>query len=145
MAMRGDKQVNSVKITGLKEFQEAVRKLGYEAAKDIAEAVGAEASSLVVTRVKPKIPLGPGLGGHARNSVKAVKKGILYEVQAGGPNFPYYPWLDFGGRVGKKQSVRRRFIKEGRYVWSTMNDLQPEIQEIMVKYLTDTLREAGLV
>lgn len=145
MAMVNGTQRTGIKVTGLTEFQQAVRKLGTTGAEAVAKAAGVEAAELVVTRTKPKIPLGPGIGGHARNTLKVVNQGVLYSVEAGGPKFPYYPWLDFGGRVGKKQSVRRPFIKEGRYVWATYDDSTPQITEIMEKTLNAALKEAGLL
>ena len=147
MPMRGDKvtQYNAIKITGLNEFRAAMQKLGTTGSEAIAKIVSHEAAQLIVTRTKPKIPLGPGRGGHARNTLKVVTNGIISEVEAGGPNFSYYPWLDFGGRVGINQSVRRQRIKGGRYVWATYDDMKPEINKQMESALNAALKEAGLL
>jgi hypothetical protein len=140
--MAGDQFVR-VRVSGDREVAARVRILRQTADGAIHDAEE-EAAKLVARRVRPKIPLGPGLNGHVRSSVKVVQSGRGTDVQAGGPRFKYYPWLDFGGHVGKKRSVYRRFIREGRYIWPTMQESRPAIQRILERALEDAVRRAGL-
>ena len=39
-------------------------------------------------------------------------------MSGGGNKAPYYPWLDFGGSVGRRRSVRRPFLDKGRYIYA---------------------------
>jgi hypothetical protein len=69
-----------------------------------------------------------GATGRAAGSVKprAGVKGA--GIAIGGAAAPYAPWLDYGGTVGKGHrpgvggsgSVKRPFLREGRYLYPTI-------------------------
>jgi hypothetical protein len=65
-------------------------------------------------------------------------------VSVGGKKAPYYPWLDFGGKTGRKKSVIRPFYKEGRYLYPTLRKINPEIQAALAGALEQVARDAGL-
>lgn len=103
-----------IKIDGWAEFNRNVRKLDSELPKML-RLVANEAAGVVVDWAQPKVP---SVSGKARKSIKAKSTRTEARVQGGSKQAPYYPWLDFGGRVGRKGSVRREFIKEGRYIYA---------------------------
>ena len=57
---------------------------------------------------------------------------------------PYYPWLDFGGRVGKGKSVRRPFNKGGRYIYPGYAKNRPEVEERLLAALLQVCQQAGV-
>lgn len=57
---------------------------------------------------------------------------------------PYYPWLDFGGRVGRHNSVSRPFQTRGRYIFEGFYRNRDEFTEVMETNLRSVVRAAGL-
>ena len=111
--------MSEIKVDGLKAFAASVRKLDKEAAKGLKPALN-ECSTFLIAKTRPKIPTRTGRAA------------------------PYYPWLDFGGRTGRKKSVVRPFIKEGRYLYPTLGEHQAEFDKIMQRNLTKVAESAGL-
>lgn len=128
-----------VKIKGLREFENALRLLGDKAPKELKQA-GKKAAQLIVDDAKPRVPVGPGVGGHARDSIKVTSTGI----QAYGRNYPYGPWLEFGGRVGIRRSVKRPFIKEGRYIFAAVDKKSDLVKDLIQAAIVDAAKAAGL-
>lgn len=95
----------------------------------------AEAGSarIVARRAQARVPHGPAVGGHAASSIRSIGP----EVRGGGPRYPYYPWLEFGGRVGPQGSVRRRWVQGGRYIYPSMVDSTRAIESEMLDQLND--------
>lgn len=137
--------VDPIKIDGLSEFSRNLKKLDSELPKMLRLALN-ESADLVAGRARPLIPTGPNKGGHASSSVKAQSTRTESRVSGGGNRYPYYPWLDFGGSVGPKRSIRRPFIKEGRYIYGSYYELygSGKFQEAMVTALLKVAREAGV-
>lgn len=132
-----------IQIAGLREFRRDLRKLDKSLPKGI-RAAGNTAADLIVTKAKPRIPTGPAKGGHAKTSLRAASTSSAARVAFGGKRFPYAPWLDFGGRVGRRHQTVRPFLKEGRYVWKTYSENKGEVQRVLRDELTDLARAAGL-
>jgi hypothetical protein len=102
-----------------------------------------DAAQLVVNEAEPVVP---SLGGTAAGSIRTVSTQSKARVRAGGAKAPYYPWLDFGGRVGKYRQVHRNFIGEGRYIYPKYRRLRDSgvFQEKMISGLNELGSEAGL-
>lgn len=122
--------IQPIKVDGLREFNRGLRSLDKDLPKGLRLA-GNEAARIVVGAAKPRVPVGPGKGGHAASSIKAASTRTAARVSAGGKKYPYYPWLDFGGRVGPNKSVRRPFLKQGRYIWAAFDDHRDEIEQTL--------------
>jgi hypothetical protein len=133
----------AIRVDGLKEFSRALRRLDSNLPKALRLA-GNEAAELVVSQARPKVPTGPGKGGHASSSVKAASTRTAARVQGGGTRYPYYPWLDFGGRVGRKRSVHRPFLKTGRFIWRAYADDKERIAAKLADALERVVIDAGL-
>lgn len=132
-----------IRIEGLKEFRAMLREADRNLPKGLRLA-GNKAADIVVREARPRVPLGPGIGGHARDSVRAASTQTAARVKGGGKRYPYYPWLDFGGSVGRKRSVHRPFLKTGRYIWRAFVDNKTEVHEQLRESLTEVARSAGL-
>jgi hypothetical protein len=131
-----------IKIEGLAEFRRNLKKLDSDLPKALRVAFN-QAADIVVNDARPLIP---SKTGKAKASVKARSSQTLTRVSGGGNKAPYYPWLDFGGHVGKSRSVRRPFLKEGRYIYNAYfkNRDSGRFQEALSESLIDVARLAGV-
>jgi hypothetical protein len=129
-----------IKIEGLTRLNRSLREISKDAPKQL-RLVGNEAAELVVDDAKPEVPT---LSGTAARSVKAASTRTAAQVKAGGKRAPWYPWLDFGGRVGVNRSVKRQFIKGGRYIFPAYKDNRDQIGVKLEQGLTDLIRDSGL-
>lgn len=129
-----------IRIEGLAQFSRALRKLDADAPKGLRLAFN-EAADVVIAHVRPKIPKRTG---RAARSLKAKSTRTQARVAVGGPSAPYFPWLDFGGRVGRRKRTVRPFIKEGRYLFPGLHESHDEVQKVLERALAGVVRSAGL-
>jgi hypothetical protein len=132
--------VATIKVSGLRELQGALKAAENATPKMLRLALN-EAAEVVLDYARPQVP---SKSGAARGSMKVRSTQREARVAAGGRKAPYYPWLDFGGAVGKGSSVKRSFYREGRYIYPTLRKKHPEIIEAMGKALAGVVLEAGL-
>ena len=129
-----------INVSGIRDFQRQLRQMDADLPKKIRTTLNGSAE-LVVERTRPRVAR---RSGAAAASLKVRSSQREARVAAGGRRAPYYPWLDFGGRVGPGDSVQRPFLTEGRYVYPTVKDSRDEIQKIMSTGLAALARDAGL-
>lgn len=129
-----------VKIEGFAEFNRNLRKINADLPKALRVANN-EAAQLVVDWARPRVPTD---SGKAAASVKVASTRTEARVKGGGARVPYYPWLDFGGRVGRNKSVRRAFYGGGRYIYPGLDATRADFEERHVQALVDLVRAAGL-
>lgn len=129
-----------ITITGIKEFQRALRKMDSDLPKQLRIALN-QASQLVIDKARPDIPR---RSGAAAASLKVRSTQREARVAAGGRKAAYYPWLDFGGRVGRQHATKRPFYKEGRYIYPSLRKNRDEITQVMMTAVADLARGAGL-
>lgn len=130
----------AIRIDGLAEFVRNLRRLDSDLPKTLRVALNG-AADVVVGYARPRIPKRTG---RALSTLKARSTRTEVRVSAGGRRAPYYPWLDFGGRVGRGKSVRRAFLKEGRYIYAGYFAGRDEFERVLVDALVDTARAAGI-
>ena len=76
------------------------------------------------------------LTGASRDSIRAMGP-----VVRAGDDVPWYGFADFGGRVGRKRSIKRTYIKGGRWLFPAVRDLGVyKKAEKMVERATKGLR-----
>lgn len=129
-----------IKIENLRELQAALRQIDGEAQKQLKDVFNT-AADLVVNRARPKVP---SRSGRARQSVRSRSGQRDAKVMGGSARASYYAWLDFGGRVGRRGSVRRQFIKGGRYIYPSYNEVQPQVFDTLQDALAALVRSSGL-
>lgn len=129
-----------LEVEGLREFQRGLRKLDADLPKAMRIALN-DAADIIVDEAKPRVPK---RGGRARASVKARSTRTQSRVVGGGNRAPYYPWLDFGGRVGRNKSVRRPFLQDGRYIYNAYFRNRDRYAEVLEEALVDVARQAGI-
>jgi hypothetical protein len=132
--------IEPVKIEGLAEFNRNLRKLDNDLPKALRLAHN-DAAQLIVDWARPRVP---SKSGRAAGSVKAKSTRTESRVQGGSKRVPYYPWLDFGGKVGPKRSVKRPFIKQGRYLYASLSANYDRFAELLTEKLIDVARQAGV-
>lgn len=133
---------DAVRVEGLNAVAKAIRRIDPELAKELRVVLN-DAADTIVDRARPGVPK---RSGRAAASIKAKSTRSLARVTGGGSRAPYYPWLDFGGRVGRRRSVTRQFRKRGRYIYNAYFRARDsgEFQDQMHDGLLDVLRRAGL-
>lgn len=107
--------VAPIKITGLRDLQAALKELDGESQKLLRTTLN-EVAEGVAAGARRRVPVKTG---KARASVKAASSQREARVKGGGAKASYYPWLEFGGKVGRKHSVRRPYVAGGRYIYAT--------------------------
>jgi hypothetical protein len=132
--------IEPIKIEGLADFSRNLRKLNNDLPKALRIAHN-EGAQIIVDWAVPKIPKNTG---RAAKSVKAKSTRTESRVVGGSTRAPYYPWLDFGGRVGRKRSVQRPFIKGGRYIYEGYSQNTEQIRERLEQALLRVAAEAGV-
>lgn len=131
-----------VRVEGLRELQRGLKRISTEYPKALRRALN-DAAELVVDTARPQIP---SRTGAARRSLKPASTQTTSRVRAGGGRVPYYPWLDFGGSVGKRKSVRRPFIKSGRYIYPAYYKLRDSgrFEQVLSDAVLGLVRDVGL-
>lgn len=132
--------VDPIKITGLVDFQRAV-KLAEDGLQKQLRVVFNEAAEIVVGSGRPFIPR---RSGRLAATFRASSGQRNATVTLGKAATPYAGWIEFGGRVGPNQSVRRPFIPGGRSMYPAVKREEAEIMAVMAAGLNRLADEAGL-
>jgi hypothetical protein len=130
-----------IKVTGLREFQAALKAMDRDLPKQMRLALN-EAATVVIDYAKPRMP---SRTGRARASVKARSSQRASRVAIGGNRAAWVPWLDFGGEGRRKgRPPARPFIREGRYLYAGLRVKRDDVTRIMSEALTRLAKDAGL-
>lgn len=127
-------------VVGIPDLQKALKQIDRDLPKELAAGL-AEASQIVLDAAKPKVPRGKT--GRAQDSMKVRKQQRGAALAVGGSKAPYFPWLDFGGKVGRNKSVKRPFIPEGRYIYPTLKEKRPQVAAKVDEVLERLATAAG--
>ena len=130
----------AVRVVGLREFNRALKRLDETAPKQLRLALN-DVADVVIRHARPLVPRRTG---RAAASMKARSTRTKVRVAAGGKRAPYYPWLDFGGRVGGRKATRRAYLKEGRYLYKSFFDHEDEFVGVLTDRLVRAAERAGL-
>lgn len=131
----------AIQIEGLAEFQRALKKLDNDLPKMVRVALNA-AAGVIVDYGQKRIPRRTG---RAASTIKARSTRTSVRVVEGGKKARYVPWLDFGGKTGRKRSVERPFYKEGRYLYPALRDERKAIEQALESALVGVAEAAGMV
>jgi len=131
----------NIGVHGLDEFRTGVDRLAADM-PDVLETAALSAADLVAGYARPRVPR---RSGRAARTLRAmVTRPGRAEVTAGGSAAPYFGWLDFGGRVGRGNGVRRPYRKTGRYIFAGLDARESAIEEAQQTALTDAATSARL-
>jgi len=132
--------IDAVRIEGLAQLNRSLRSLSADAPKALRLA-GNEAARIVVDAARAGVPRRTG---RAAASIRAASTRTATRVTAGGKRAPYFPWLDYGGRVGRNNTARRPFIADGRYVYPAFRAHRSEFEQVLAKALERVIQDSGL-
>lgn len=132
--------IDPIKVKGLIEFQRALKAVEDGAQKQLRVVFNAVAET-VAGGARRRVPT---KSGKAKASVKVASSQREAIVKAGGARVAYYPWLDFGGRVGIHKSVSRPFVQGGRYLYPSYDASRASIGPALERGLVELVRDAGL-
>jgi len=132
--------VEPIKVTGLREFQRALKELDGESQKQLRVVLNS-VSETVAKGAARRVPVKTG---RASSSLRAQSSQREARVIGGSKKVSYYGWLDFGGRIGRNKSNHRPFVKSGRYMYPTFTANRDSIYKALTAGLTDLARDSGL-
>lgn len=132
--------IEPIKIAGLTEFQASLKAMDAGLPKALRVALNG-AADIVLGAARPQVPKRTG---RAAATLRARSTRDKVRVAEGSARAPYVPWLDFGGRVGRKKAIQRRFIKDGRYIYPAYYEHRDQLIAGLSAALTDVARQAGL-
>lgn len=132
--------IKPIEIEGLREFQAALKQMDGESQKQIRVALNSVAD-VVTQGAARRVPTRTGA---AKASLKSQSSQREAKVLGGSKKVPYYGWLDFGGRVGRNRSVKRPFVRSGRYLWPTVAANRTTLTAALQEALVRLARDAGL-
>lgn len=132
--------VEPIEIEGLREFMRSLRAMDSALPKALRLA-GNAAAAIVVTDAAGRVPR---RSGRAARSVKAKSTRTAVRISSGGKSAPYFPWLDYGGRVGPARSVNRPWRPDGRYVYPAFTDNRQAVDDAYRKALREIAAESGV-
>lgn len=110
-------------------------------APELAETVPALIAADVAKDARRRVPT---RSGRAAGTVRATRTAMGAAVSGGGSTAPYYGWLDYGGKVGRRRSVSRPYRAEGRYIYAAYRSLSGTITPLMEREVGRMLDKAGL-
>lgn len=128
-----------VVVDGLRDLNKALKAANTEASDEM-KAVLKGIAEGVVTDVRSRVPRRTGKAAASYRPRGGVKGA---SIAFAGSKAPYAPWLDFGGTVGKSKSVKRPFIKGGRYLYPAINDNMADIEQKVADAIDDITGRYG--
>jgi hypothetical protein len=131
---------SSIRVVGLNEFRKGLRGMDRGLPKSVRVALN-DVADVLIDATRPKIPRRTGA---AAASLKAQSTQSAARISVGGTKAPYYPWLDFGGKTGRRKSVVRPFYRSGRYIYPTLAEQREAIQDAMLKALAQLAATNGI-
>src|SRR2546423_15587385 len=103
---------STVKVFGVEEVRLALARL-VEKLPVALKPVLSVSASRAAAQARAGVP---SASGAAASSIRAQGAGITF----GGSAAPYFPWLEWGGSVGRGKADHRPFIIGGRYVYPAL-------------------------
>ncbi len=132
--------VDPIKIEGLVDFQKAIRGAEDGLQKEL-RVVFNQAADIVVGSGRPFVPRRTGALAATLRASSGQRNAT---VSLGKAKTPYAGWIEFGGRVGPNQSVRRPFVPGGRSMYPAVKREEATIREVMADGLNRLADKAGL-
>jgi hypothetical protein len=131
---------DAIRINGLNEYVRSLKQIDKDLPKVLRVAFNG-AGETIVSEARRHIPT---KSGKAKASVRAASTQRAFRITGGSKRVPYYPWLDFGGKVGRGRSVARPFLREGRYIYASYYKHRDQLAAGLQTALVDAARAAGV-
>jgi len=130
----------TVRVSGLIELRRALQQIDKNADKELGTALGRVATG-IAQKVQGVMPSRSGAAiGTVQTHVRL--RGASISIGTGGAG-DYVPWLDFGGRVGIRNSVVRAYIRTGRYLYPQIIAARAKTVAAVNQAMAAAARRAG--
>jgi hypothetical protein len=129
-----------IQVEGLKEFRNAVRAMDRSFGPELRRALN-EAADIVVRDAKASVPV---RSGRLASTVRASSTQNQARISMGGAKAPYAGFIEFGGNVGRKDSVKRPYRAGGRYLFPAFERNRDRVMQKAAEAITTVARKAGL-
>ena len=140
--------VDPIKVKGLREFQASLKEMDGESQK-LLRVVLNKAADVVVKVAQGKASRDTKRGAA---SIKASSSQREAKVKGGGAKLPWYPFMDFGGSVGRGHIPRKAdsgaikrpfYAAKGRYIYKAYHETKDEVHDVLVKELIQLAKDSG--
>lgn len=125
-----------LEVHGLAELKRDLKRLGHEDVPKRFKAANKSAADVVAQAAAAKAP---SRTGKLRASIRALGQAKQGLVKMGKASLPYAGWIEFGGNI-KYGTIKRTFIKQGRYLFPTLQAKQEQVLGIYELELEKALR-----
>lgn len=125
----------------MKELQAALRKVESKLPREL-RIVFNEAAKHVAQRAAPQVPHRTGRLASMVKPASTQRQGIVAYTSP--TRVPYAGFIEFGGAVGRNNSVKRPFIRRGRFLFPAAEAERNPVMRTLEKELGDLIRSAGL-
>lgn len=132
--------IDPIRIQGLSEFRRNLRAMDQGLPRALRLA-GNEAANIVVDSARPTVPT---RSGKAAASIKARSSQLATRVSGGGARAPYFPWLDYGGKVGRDNTASRPWEPDGRYIYPAYRREKVRVEETLNAALRRIADDSGV-
>lgn len=129
-----------IQVVGLRQLSRGLRQLDAEFPKQLRLALN-EAADIVVAEARSTVPRRTGA---LANSIRSASTRTAAGVKGGSKKVPYFGFIEFGGKVGRRDSVKRPFVREGRYLWPAIIDRREELADRIRRGIIQVAEQAGL-
>jgi phage gpG-like protein len=101
-----------------------------------------DAAKHVVGRAQPRVPVRTGRLAASIQPASTQRTGRVAYTRPG--SVPYAGFIEFGGRVGRGDSISRPYLRRGRYLFPAAEREREPIMRTLEQSLGDLIRRAGL-
>lgn len=115
---------------GVAHLEEQIEKLGSSVERALLN-VSQDIADDVLSYVRARIP---HVTGNAAGSYKVTQETHGTEISFGGPQAPYVPWLEFGGKAGRS-GASRPYVPGGRYLYPGIRSVSEDWEQEILKAL----------
>lgn len=116
--------------TGVARLEAEIEKLGSGVERALLN-VSADIADDVLAYVRARIPR---VTGRAAGTYVVGRSSTGTEITFGGPQAPYVPWLEFGGKAGRS-GAKRPYVPGGRYLYPGIRAVSEEWEQEIIRAL----------
>lgn len=130
-----------LKVEGFEEFRRALKSVDTKWPKELRKGLN-EVAEMVADEAATRVP---ERSGDLKRSIRARSTTKEGRTVMGSGKVPYAGWIDFGGTIRPRgREINRPFIKRGRYLFPSADDLAPQIRKKTAEVLNRFIDKAGL-
>lgn len=123
------------------EFRKALRAADADLPKQLRKGLNGVAEQ-VADETARRVPVRTGA---LRDSIRPLSTQSEGRVAMGGGKAPHAGWIDFGGTIRPRGAdITRPFIRNGRYLFVTADEMAPQIRKATLDVLNRFVAKSGL-